>query len=183
MTTTNGLIHVLSAASDQLFRDLTADHIERLPVYQGELLMTTHGTGCYTSHPEMKQYNRQNEQRARLRDALEHRREKVDAEVREGEQDALAAKAPYATSMTTQLCFDPDAISTWPPSDIPISTGWYTGFPLSFRIRTESFPAWSERASAGTRTTPLRSASGTATRPVPTPSSSTGPSTIWARFS
>lgn len=63
VTTTNGLLNVLSAASDQLFRDLTPANINRLPVYQGELLMRTHGTGCYTSHPEMKKYNRQNEQR------------------------------------------------------------------------------------------------------------------------
>ena len=64
VNTTNGLLNVLSAASDQLFRDLTPAHVSRLPVYQGELLMQTHGTGCYTSHPEMKQYNRRNEQRA-----------------------------------------------------------------------------------------------------------------------
>ncbi len=64
VTTTNGLLNVLTAASDQLFRDLTPDNISHLPVYQGELLMRTHGTGCYTSHPEMKKYNRQNEQRA-----------------------------------------------------------------------------------------------------------------------
>jgi alpha-mannosidase len=63
VNTTNGLLNVLSAASDQLFRDLTPANINRLPVYQGELLMRTHGTGCYTSHPEMKKYNRQNEQR------------------------------------------------------------------------------------------------------------------------
>ena len=64
VTTTNGLLNVLSAASDQLFLDLAPSNVSRLPVYQGELLMKTHGTGCYTSHPEMKKYNRQNEQRA-----------------------------------------------------------------------------------------------------------------------
>ncbi len=64
VTTTNGLINVLSAASDQLFRDLTPENISHLPVYQGELLMRTHGTGCYTAHPEMKKYNRRNELRA-----------------------------------------------------------------------------------------------------------------------
>jgi alpha-mannosidase len=54
VTTTNGLINVLSAASDQLFLDLAPSNVSGLPVYQGELLMKTHGTGCYTSHPEMK---------------------------------------------------------------------------------------------------------------------------------
>jgi alpha-mannosidase len=64
VTATNVLVNVLSAGSDQLYRDMTAAQINQLPVYQGELLMKTHGTGCYTSHPEMKKYNRQNEQRA-----------------------------------------------------------------------------------------------------------------------
>lgn len=64
VATTNGLINVLSAGSDQLFRDLTPAQVSHLPTYQGELLMTAHGAGCYTSHPENKRYNRQNEQRA-----------------------------------------------------------------------------------------------------------------------
>lgn len=64
VTTTNGLVNVLSAASDQLFLDLAPSNVSRLPVYEGELLMRVHGTGCYTAHPEMKRYNRQNEQRA-----------------------------------------------------------------------------------------------------------------------
>ena len=62
--TTNGAINVLSAANDQLYRDLTPAQIALLPTYQGELLMKTHGSGCYTSHPEMKKYNRRNELRA-----------------------------------------------------------------------------------------------------------------------
>ena len=64
VTTTNGAVNVLSAGTDQLYRDLTPAQVAMLPAYQGELLMQTHGTGCYTSHPEMKKYNRQNEQRA-----------------------------------------------------------------------------------------------------------------------
>ena len=64
VTTTNGAIHVFSAGSDQLFRDLTAAEINQLPAYQSELIMQTHGTGTYTAHAEMKKYNRQNEQRA-----------------------------------------------------------------------------------------------------------------------
>jgi len=44
-----------------MFRDLTPAQINLLPTYQGELLMQTHGVGCYTAHPEMKRYNRQND--------------------------------------------------------------------------------------------------------------------------
>ena len=32
-----------------------------LPLFNGELLMDVHGTGCYTSQAAMKWYNRQNE--------------------------------------------------------------------------------------------------------------------------
>lgn len=87
-----GPLRVRSAASDQLARDLTAGlradlalglrpeildarggdpavaRLERLPRYRGELLMTDHGAGCYTSQAAMKRWNRQNE---RLADAAE----------------------------------------------------------------------------------------------------------------
>lgn len=56
-----GPIKVLSAGADDLFRDLTPEQVNRLPTYQGELLMRVHGVGCYTSHSEMKTYNRRNE--------------------------------------------------------------------------------------------------------------------------
>lgn len=58
----DGPVEIISAASDQLYRDFLpfADHPE-LPVYDGELLMDVHGTGCYTSQAAMKLYNRQNE--------------------------------------------------------------------------------------------------------------------------
>jgi alpha-mannosidase len=55
--TTNGLIHVLSAGSDQLFRDLTPTHVSQLPAYQGEILVQTLGTGSYTAHAEVKKYH------------------------------------------------------------------------------------------------------------------------------
>lgn len=64
VTNTSGSIKVVSAGSDQLFRDLSASDINKLPIYQGELLLKYHGTGCYTAHSEMKRYHRQNEQRA-----------------------------------------------------------------------------------------------------------------------
>lgn len=47
------------AASDEMFRDYYMD--PRLPVFDGELLMDIHATGCYTSHSEMKKINRKNE--------------------------------------------------------------------------------------------------------------------------
>lgn len=65
----DGEIKVISAESDRLFRDyLPYENHPELPVYQGELLMDVHGTGCYTSQTAMKLYNRQNEQ---LGDAAE----------------------------------------------------------------------------------------------------------------
>lgn len=57
-----GPLKIISATSDQLFKDFQPykDHPE-LPVFNGELLMDVHGTGCYTSQAAMKLYNRQNE--------------------------------------------------------------------------------------------------------------------------
>lgn len=58
----NGSIEVISATSDQLFKDyLPFDKHPELPVYDGELLMDLHATGCYTSQAAMKLYNRRNE--------------------------------------------------------------------------------------------------------------------------
>ena len=56
----SGDIEVVSATSDQLYKDYAGKH-EQLPVFDGELLMDVHGTGCYTSQAAMKWYNRQNE--------------------------------------------------------------------------------------------------------------------------
>lgn len=64
----DGPIHVRSAGADQLYRDLTPEQAAKLPRYKGELLMTRHGVGCYTSQAAMKRWNRQNEQ---LADAAE----------------------------------------------------------------------------------------------------------------
>ena len=67
-----GPVTVRSTASDQLARDLTqgadAASLGKLPRYRGELLMTSHGAGCYTSQAAMKRFNRKNE---RLADAAE----------------------------------------------------------------------------------------------------------------
>ena len=64
-----GAIHVISATSDQLFKDFLpySSHPE-LPVWDRELTMDVHGTGCYTSQAAMKRFNRLNEQ---LADAAE----------------------------------------------------------------------------------------------------------------
>ena len=64
----SGPFRVLSAPSDQLSRDVAPEQMARLPLYKGELLMTTHGTGGYTSQSAMKRLNRKNEQ---LADAAE----------------------------------------------------------------------------------------------------------------
>ena len=57
----DGPIQVEHGASDRLFRDLSAEQIERLPTWDGELLLPTHGTGCLTSQAAMKRWNRKNE--------------------------------------------------------------------------------------------------------------------------
>lgn len=64
-----GEVEIISATSDQLYKDyLPFDKHPELPVYDGELLMDIHATGCYTSQAAMKLYNRRNEQ---LGDAAE----------------------------------------------------------------------------------------------------------------
>lgn len=57
-----GPLKIISATSDQLFKDYQPYNAHsELPVFDGELLMDVHGTGCYTSQAAMKLYNRQNE--------------------------------------------------------------------------------------------------------------------------
>ncbi|MDR3314331.1 MAG: hypothetical protein LBS96_07745 [Oscillospiraceae bacterium] len=60
-------IEVLSAGSDQLFRDLAALPLAEqtaLPSFKGEWLLCDHGTGCYTSRTWSKRWNRRAEQLA-----------------------------------------------------------------------------------------------------------------------
>jgi alpha-mannosidase len=54
-------VEVRPTSADQLSRDLTDKEIAALPEYEGELLLKTHGVGCYTSQAAMKRFNRQNE--------------------------------------------------------------------------------------------------------------------------
>lgn len=58
----DGPVKIISATSDQLYKDYLpfGSHPE-LPVWDGELLMDVHATGCYTSQAAMKLYNRRNE--------------------------------------------------------------------------------------------------------------------------
>ncbi|RPJ84628.1 MAG: alpha-mannosidase, partial [Acidobacteria bacterium] len=52
---------VRNASADQLARDMTEAGKATLPVYEGELLLKTHGVGCYTSQAALKAWNRRNE--------------------------------------------------------------------------------------------------------------------------
>ena len=63
-----GPLKVRSVAPDQLAKDLAGrlSPAERasLPHYRGELLLTSHGAGCYTSQAAMKAFNRTNQRLA-----------------------------------------------------------------------------------------------------------------------
>jgi alpha-mannosidase len=56
-----GPVNVLSAPADQMYKDITPTQAAGLPSYNGELVMSTHGVGCYTSKAIGKRWNRQNE--------------------------------------------------------------------------------------------------------------------------
>lgn len=65
----NEPIQVISASSDKIFNDLNElsnDDKYNLPEYKDELLMTTHGTGAYTSRGFSKRMNRRNEELAEM---------------------------------------------------------------------------------------------------------------------
>ncbi|MGQ8336839.1 glycoside hydrolase family 38 C-terminal domain-containing protein [Sunxiuqinia sp. A32] len=57
----DGPLNVECVTSDYLFKKYSPESNPEFPVYDGELLMTTHGTGCYTSQTMMKRWNRKNE--------------------------------------------------------------------------------------------------------------------------
>jgi alpha-mannosidase len=56
-----GAVEVKNTSADQLSRDITPAEFNALPLYTGELILKTHGTGCYTAQAAMKRFNRQNE--------------------------------------------------------------------------------------------------------------------------
>jgi len=57
----SGPVRVRNTAADQMAKDLKPREIAALPHYKGELVMRTHGVGCYTSQAAMKKWNRANE--------------------------------------------------------------------------------------------------------------------------
>ena len=58
-----GPYRLMMTSSDQIYKDYSG-MAEKLPVFNGELLMDVHATGCYTSNAWMKTLNRRNEQLA-----------------------------------------------------------------------------------------------------------------------
>lgn len=52
---------VVMTSSDQMFRDITPEIREKLPVYTGDLLLIEHSAGSMTSQSYMKRLNRKNE--------------------------------------------------------------------------------------------------------------------------
>ncbi|MDE6155982.1 MAG: hypothetical protein K2F67_06040, partial [Eubacterium sp.] len=61
LTKSNDDFEVISASSDQIFLDmdkLSDEEKSALPVWNNELLMTSHGAGCYTSRAMSKRLNR-----------------------------------------------------------------------------------------------------------------------------
>ncbi|MGD8414518.1 MAG: alpha-mannosidase, partial [Candidatus Latescibacterota bacterium] len=63
-----GPLTVKPIGTDDMAALITPEQKAGLPRYDGELLMTRHGVGCYTSQAAMKRWNRQNE---RMADAAE----------------------------------------------------------------------------------------------------------------
>ena len=61
MTRRDAPVKVINTSADQLAKDLTPQQFAKLPEHNGELILKTHGTGCYTSQAAMKKYNRENE--------------------------------------------------------------------------------------------------------------------------
>lgn len=65
----DGPLEVRSATSEALFRELEGEAVEAMPRFSGELLLPTHGTGCWTSQAAMKRWNRHNEMLAAAAEA------------------------------------------------------------------------------------------------------------------
>jgi alpha-mannosidase len=63
-------INIYLCSSDQLFRDLTSEQLQRLPSYTGDLLLTEHSAGSLTSQAYMKRWNRKNELLAQATEPL-----------------------------------------------------------------------------------------------------------------
>ena len=57
----DGPLHVISATAEQMFLDIKPNQMERLPRYKGELELTNHSAGSFTSETYQKRWNRKNE--------------------------------------------------------------------------------------------------------------------------
>ena len=57
----DGPLEVMSVGADDVVELVKTADRDKLPMYDGELIMTRHGTGCYTSQAAMKRWNRKNE--------------------------------------------------------------------------------------------------------------------------
>jgi alpha-mannosidase len=57
----DGPLKIVSAPADLMARQMTPAQLDKLPLFNGELLTSPHGNGCYSSEAAMKQLNRKNE--------------------------------------------------------------------------------------------------------------------------
>ncbi|MDD4644854.1 MAG: glycoside hydrolase family 38 C-terminal domain-containing protein, partial [Bacteroidales bacterium] len=57
----DGPLKVISAPADLMARQMTSEQLDKLPQFNGELLTSPHGNGCYSSQAAMKLLNRKNE--------------------------------------------------------------------------------------------------------------------------
>lgn len=60
-TVGDGPLKVISATAEQMFLGIRPDQTARLPLYQGDLLLTNHSAGSITSQTYQKRWNRKNE--------------------------------------------------------------------------------------------------------------------------
>jgi alpha-mannosidase len=60
----DGRFQVRMTGSDQMFRDLPADAVAKLPRITGDMLLTAHSSGSISSQAYMKRWNRKSEQLA-----------------------------------------------------------------------------------------------------------------------
>jgi alpha-mannosidase len=57
----DGPLHVVSATSEQMFLDIKPEQMSGLPRFKGELQLTNHSAGGYSSETFQKRWNRKNE--------------------------------------------------------------------------------------------------------------------------
>ena len=57
----DGPLHVVSATSEQMFLDIKPEQLAGLPRFKGELQLTNHSAGSYSSETFQKRWNRKNE--------------------------------------------------------------------------------------------------------------------------